>query len=83
MHDTHTAMSLQVLADAAQVDPQPMQMSIVAVVVRQDLLQVEVEDVGVDAADVHAVLEEVERSEVRLGSKSLTRMIYLQEHRWK
>lgn len=60
-------MSLQVLADAAQVDLQPVHVMVLAAAVRQDAVQVEVQDVGVEAADLQVVLEEVTRSEVRLG----------------
>lgn len=60
-------MSLQVLADAAQVDLQPVHVTILVAAVRQDAVQVEVQDVGVEAADLQVVLEEVRRSEVRLG----------------
>lgn len=60
-------MSLQVLADAAQVDLQPVHVMILVAAVRQDVVQVEVQDVGVEAADLQVVLEEVTRSEIRLG----------------
>lgn len=60
-------MSLQVLADAAQVDIQPVNVRVIGVVVRQDVVQVEVQDVGMEAADLNVVLQEVTRSEVRLG----------------
>lgn len=69
--NTHTAVRLQVLADAAQVSPQRVHaVVVVALVFGQNLVQVELEDVGVEAADTHVVLEEVERSEVRLGRGS-------------
>lgn len=60
-------MSLQVLADAAQVDLQPVHVMILVAAVRQDVVQIEVQDVGVEAADLQVVLEEVTRSEIRLG----------------
>lgn len=75
--NTHAALSLQVVADAAQVDSQPVHVSAVAVVMRQDLGQVEVEDVGVQAADLHVILEEGERSEVRLGQEDVNLNVFL------
>lgn len=60
-------MSLQVLADAAQVDLQPVHVMILVAAVRQDVVQIEVQDIGVEAADLQVVLEEVTRSEIRLG----------------
>lgn len=60
-------MSLQVPADTAQVDIQPVNVRVIVVVVRQDVVQVEVQDVGMEAADLNVVLQEVTRSEVRLG----------------
>lgn len=71
IRNTHAAVRLQVLADAAQVGPQRVHAVVVVVLVfGQNLVQVELEDVGVEAADGHVVLEEVERSEVRLGRGS-------------
>lgn len=64
--DTHAAMVAQVQADAAEVDPQAVHVGFLAAVVRQDVVQVEVQDVGVQAADLHVVLREIkgQRSEV-------------------
>lgn len=52
-------MRLQVPADPAQVGLQSVCVPVVAVVVRQHVVQVEVQDVGVDAADLKVILEEV------------------------
>lgn len=57
--DTHAAVCAQIEADAAEVDPQPLHVLVLSAVVRQDVVQVEVQDVGVQAADLHVVLKEV------------------------
>lgn len=62
---------MQVAADAAQVDPQ--RFHVLIVVVRQDVVQVEVQDVRMEAADLHLVLQERRRSEVSLGQERVTR----------
>lgn len=54
--NTHAALGLQVAADPAQVDLQPMHVHIIGGVVGQHVVQVEVQDVGVDAADLQGVL---------------------------
>lgn len=61
---THAAVCLQVLADAAQVDLEAVDVAVLAVVVRQDVVQVEVQDVGMQAADLHVVLQQAAKSEV-------------------
>lgn len=58
-------MVLQVAADAVEAGLQPVGVGVVVVGVVQDVGQVIVEDVGVQAADLPVVLKEVERSEVR------------------
>lgn len=63
---------MQAAADAAEVDPQRFHVMLI-VVVRQDVVQVEVQDVRMEAADLHAVLQEGRRSEVSLGQESVTR----------
>jgi len=63
--DTHTSLSLQVLANAGEVGLQPVHVGVRVVALVQDVVQVEVQDVGVQAADLQVVLEEAERSEVR------------------
>lgn len=60
--NTHAAVRLQVAADPAQVDLQPVSVHVFGAVVRQHVVQVEVQDVGVDAADLQVVLR---RSKVR------------------
>lgn len=59
-------MCAQVEADAAEVAVQSLHVLVLGAVVRQDVVQVEVQDVGVQAADLHVVLREVrgQRSEV-------------------
>ncbi len=57
-------MSLQVLADAGEVGLQPVHAGMLVVTVTQDVVQVVVEDVGVEAADLQVVLNKEERSEV-------------------
>lgn len=69
--NTHTAMRLQVSADAAQVHLQLVHVMILVVIVMQDVVQVEVQDVGVEAADVLAFLEEV-RGQARPGRRRAT-----------
>lgn len=69
--NTHAAMCLQVPADAAQVDLQLVHVMIVVAIVMQDVVQVEVQDVGVEAADVLVVLEEV-RGQARQGRRRAT-----------
>ena len=60
--ETHAAVRLQVAADPLQVGPQPAHVLAVGPVVRQHALQEDVQDVGVEAADLHVVLH---RSKVR------------------
>lgn len=73
-------MSLQVLADAGEVGLQPVHAGMGVVTVTQYVVQVVVEDVGVEAADLQVVLEEGERSEVGFESgerdSSLLLMIF-------
>lgn len=57
--DTHAAVRAQIEADAAEVDPQALHVVVLSAVVRQDVVQVEIQDIGVQAADLHVVLEEV------------------------
>lgn len=68
-------MGLQVLADPAQVDLQPRHARMRVVAVTEDVVQVEVEDVGVEAADLHVVLkgggDEV-RGRVGSGQENVT-----------
>lgn len=60
-------MSLQVTADAGQVGLQPVHAGMLVDLAMQDVVQVEVEDVGVEAADLQVVLHGRggQRSEVR------------------
>lgn len=57
---TYAALGLQVAADAVEVSLQPVHAGMLLAVFVQDVVQVEVEDVGVEAADLHVVLEETE-----------------------
>lgn len=54
-------MVLQVGADPGQVGLQLAHAGVRVLVVTQDVVQVEVEDVGVKAADLHGVLDKVRR----------------------
>lgn len=53
-------MALQVFADAVQVSLQLVHPGMLLSVLVQDAVQVEVEDVGMEAADLHVALEEDE-----------------------
>ena len=52
-------MSLQIAADAVEVGLQALQAGELVVMARQNAVQVKVQDVGVEAADIQEVLEEV------------------------
>lgn len=58
---TYAALSLQILADPVEVGLQPVHVGMLTAVFVQDVVQIEVEDVGVEAADLHVVLEEEEK----------------------
>lgn len=49
-------MSLQVLADPCQVGPQTVHLVMLVVTVTQDVVQVVVKDVGMEAAELKEVL---------------------------
>lgn len=49
-------MCLQVLADSGEVSLQPVHFGMPVVTVTQDIVQVEVQDVGMEAADLQVVL---------------------------
>lgn len=52
-------MRLQVPANPTQVGLQSLRVCVVAAVMRQHVVQVKVQDVGVDAADLQVILETV------------------------
>lgn len=49
-------MSLEVLADSGEVGPQALHFVMLVVTVTQDVVQVVVEDVGVEAAELQEIL---------------------------
>lgn len=51
-----TAVIVQVLADTGQVGLQSFHAGMLVVMVTEDVVQVEVQDIGVEAADLHMIL---------------------------